>query len=166
MAVVEILIGTVAAGKSTYSKTAATKGKVIVNDDAIVTAVHGGVYELYSKDLKWLYKTLENTIVTTALALGKDVVIDRGVNLTAHSRRRFIGLAHSLDCTVTAVVFPMETAEIHAARRYQSDCRGNSYEYWLQVAEFHLAEYEPPMFAEGFDDIRTVTWEQIRDAVI
>ena len=74
---VEILVGFIASGKSTYSKHRASQGAIVINDDAIVNAVHSNIYELYDKNLKPLYKAVENTILEMALALNRDVVIDR-----------------------------------------------------------------------------------------
>jgi hypothetical protein len=44
--------------------------------------------------------------------------------------------------------------EEHAKRRYESDSRGYSLEYWTKVAKAHLAEYEPPTLNEGFTEIK------------
>jgi len=52
---IQILVGMIASGKSTYSKHAARLGFIVVNDDAIVNAVHGEDYTLYDKKLKLLW---------------------------------------------------------------------------------------------------------------
>lgn len=147
-----LLIGNIASGKSTYCREKAAEGAIIVNDDAIVAAVHGGDYTLYSKDLKPLYKTVENTIVSVALAIGKDVIIDRP-NLTVPSRRRFIALAQSLDIKVKAVVFPFMDPLVHADRRVKHDSRGYDYSYWFDVAHQKHIQYIAPLHSEGFDFI-------------
>ena len=91
-----IVIGPMCSGKSTFCQAAAKAGYLIANDDAIVTAVHGGTYGLYSKSLKPLYKGIELEIIRTGLAVGRDVIVDRATNMNLHCRRKYIGLATSL----------------------------------------------------------------------
>jgi len=149
----ELLIGPIASGKSTYCRKAADEGAIILNDDSIVTAVHGGDYRLYSKLLKPLYKSVENTIVCTALVMGLHLIVDRP-NHSIKMRRRYIGLAHSFDATVELVMFKREDPEIHAERRFKSDPRGHSLCYWIDVADYHEFIYEPPnQDIEQFDEI-------------
>lgn len=159
----QVLCGPICAGKSTYSKSAARQGWVIVNDDALVNAVHAGQYTLYDESLKPLYKHLECAAVSTGLALGRSVIVDRGVNNRIASRRRWVGLGHSLDVPVVAVVFPDEGPEVHARRRAEVDGRGHSYDYWLAVALHHASEWEPPTLQEGFAGVVNVMWDEIRD---
>jgi predicted kinase len=153
MAKVEVLVGMIASGKSTYAKLRASQGAVIINDDAIVEAVHAGNYGLYNAAIKAVYKSAENVILTTALAIGRDVVVDRGVNIRRDSRRRFIGLAASLDTEINAVVFPRFLPSVHARRQYDHDSRNHDVEYWGRVARSHDAEYDKPKNSEGFDGI-------------
>lgn len=152
----ELLVGPIASGKSTYCRKAAQEGAIILNDDSIVTGIHAGDYRLYKEALKPLYKTVETSVVTTALAMGLRVVVDRP-NHSRKMRRRFIGLAHSLDATVQLVMFKRETPEIHGERRFKSDCRGHSLDYWVDVARVHDRIYEPPdQLIEQFDEV--VEW--------
>lgn len=150
---VEILIGNIASGKSTYCRRRVEEGAVVMNDDAIVNGLHCGIYTKYDKALKPLYKAIENAIVTSAITLGRDVVIDRGVNLTPRSRRRFVGLAHSMDAEAHAVIFEFCEPSIHADRRMSHDDRGHSAEYWLEVATVFHNKYIPPEEHEGFDKV-------------
>ncbi len=149
----EILIGPIASGKSTYCTNAAKKGAIIVNDDAIVTMIHGGIYELYKKELKPLYKIVENNIIQMGLALNQHVIIDRP-NYSVNMRRRYIGLARSLDASIFCIVFPDHGAEFHAQKRFNHDSRGLSLSKWLEVTKRHekLSE-KPDLFAENLDDI-------------
>jgi predicted kinase len=152
----QLLVGPIASGKSTFCREAAQDGKIILNDDSIVNALHGGDYSLYSKELKPLYKSVENQIVQTSLTLGKVVVVDRP-NHSRQMRRRYIGLAKSLDCLVDLVMFKRELPEVHAKRRFESDSRGHTFEYWLKAAQCHQNLYEEPHESEGFDSI--IHWE-------
>lgn len=153
----ELLVGPIASGKSTYCRKAANEGAIILNDDSIVTAVHGGDYRLYNESLKPLYKSVENTLVSVALAMGLRLVIDRP-NHSARMRRRYIGLAHSFDCNVEIVLFKREAPEIHGQRRFDSDSRGHSLDYWIDVARHHDSIYEQPdQSIEQFDTM--VEWQ-------
>jgi predicted kinase len=149
----ELLVGPIASGKSTYCRKAASEGAIILNDDSIVTAVHGGDYRLYNESLKPLYKSIENTLVCTALAMGQRLVIDRP-NHSIRMRRRYIGLAHSFDATVELVMFKRELPEVHGERRFNSDSRGHTLDYWVDVARYHDSIYQPPdKTIEQFDDL-------------
>lgn len=149
----ELLVGPIASGKSTYCRKAASEGAIILNDDSIVNAVHGGDYCLYEKSLKPLYKGVENTIVCMALSMGRRLIIDRP-NHSKKMRRRYIGLAHSFDTSVQIVMFKRETPEVHGERRFNSDARGHSLDYWVDVAIAQQKIYEAPdKDIEQFDDL-------------
>lgn len=153
MARVELLVGLIASGKSTYARERAKDGWIIVNDDSVVEAVHGGDYTLYRESLKPLYKSVETDIFCTALAMGRSVLVDRGVNIRAASRVRWIGLASSMDTPIIAVSFPISKPEDHATRRMLSDPRGRNYDYWYNVARCQLRDWEQPQLKEGFDNL-------------
>ena len=156
----QVLVGMIASGKSTYAKDVARRGGVIVNDDAVVTAVHGGDYGLYDERLKPLYKGVEAQIAVLAVAIGRDVVVDRGVNIRRSARARWVTFAKALDQKCEAVVFQRSAAAIHAARRQASDPRGHHPGYWLHVALHHEKDYDEPNVDEGFDRIVYVPWEK------
>lgn len=155
MSEIQVLVGMVASGKSTYALQKAREGWIVVSEDATVMSVHANDYQLYATALKPLYKAVENTTVALALALGRSVIIDR-VNGTKASRARWISMAKSLDVEVSAVVFPMCDSEVHASRRSYSDSRGYDYKKWLEVVEKHKASYQIPTMDEG--------WNYISDA--
>lgn len=152
MAKVQICVGMVASGKSTFAKFRAQEGAIVQNDDSIVNSVHGQNYALYEKDLKPLYKGLGYAVMSLGLSLGRDVVVDR-TNLKRSTRRRYISAARCMDAEVEAVVFPMLGPEIHAERRAKSDGRGFGYEKWLEVAQRHMNGFSPVAEDEGFDSI-------------
>lgn len=149
----QVLCGMIASGKSTYCKKAALSGSIIMNDDSIVNMLHADNYTLYDKKLKILYKTTENHIIGLALAMNKVVVVDRGLNVSKHGRRRWIALAKSFDVPVEALCFANEGPFVHANRRFNSDSRGYPLEYWTKVAEHHNSVYEEPSKEEGFDEV-------------
>jgi predicted kinase len=155
---IEVLVGMIASGKSTWAKDRAKEGWIIINDDSIVNAVHADDYLLYQQDLKPLYKSIEDHILHTAVAMGKNVVVDRGLSLSATARRRWIALANSLDTPVQAVLFDVFSPEVHAQRRFESDSRGHDLDYWLRVAQRHHSVYDEPTLDEGFESIEVRKW--------
>lgn len=157
---VELLIGPIASGKSTYSRRRALEGAIVINDDAIVNALHCNNYSLYRESLKPIYKAVENAILQSALALGNDVIIDRP-NYSRAMRRRYIGIAKSLDANVEFIVFPTASDEEHARRRCVADARGYTMEDWLRVVKIHKAQYESPSLSEGADAIRELSNEDL-----
>lgn len=158
---IQVLVGMIASGKTTYSKIAAQEDYICMNDDAIVNMLHADQYTLYKEDLKPLYKTIENTIVGMALAMNKKVVIDRGLNVSKRARARWIAIAKSYDVPCEAVVFKNEGPQVHATRRASSDSRGYTYEQWLTVANKHNAEWETPTLSEGFDIVSHIPFKMI-----
>ncbi len=152
---VYILIGDIASGKSTWCRTfAREQGVIIVNDDAIVTSLHGGQYDLYSEELKPLYKATELSILQSAITLAWDVAIDRS-NYSKSMRRKYIGIAKSFGATVVAIIFPKEEPVVHAQRRIAHDPRGRDLEYWIKAVEAHRSQWEPASMDEGFDEMYT-----------
>ena len=153
---IEILIGPICSGKGTYARGRAQGGAIVVNDDAIVKAVHGGDYTLYSKSLKPLYRSVEMSIITAAVSLGRDVIIDRGNCMNPSCRRKYVGIGRSLDQEVIAVLFPNQGPEWHANARFNKNDRGLPLEHWLGAAQRHQSEFRPPTLEEGFTEISTI----------
>lgn len=149
----QVLCGQIASGKSTYCRQAANHGAIILNDDSIVTALHAGNYKLYKKELKPLYKSIENCLISTSLSMGLSIVVDRP-NFSVNMRKRYISIAKSFDCPVKIVLFKREDPEIHGRRRFESESRGHTLEYWTNVAKEHERLFEfPNKELEGFDEI-------------
>jgi predicted kinase len=149
-----ILIGMIASGKSTYCKARAKQGDIIINDDTIVNLVHGNDYTLYEPKLKMLYKSIENHIIMMGAALQRNIIVDSARNLNINTRKRWIALARTIDLPCIAVIFPMQSPEIHAQRRFEYDNRGHNYDYWLKVAQAHYNSFVIPSLNEGFNDIQ------------
>ncbi len=154
---INVLIGMIASGKSTYATQMAEQRYIIVNDDNIVSALHGNHYTRYEPSLKPLYKSIENHIISMAVAMGKNIIIDRGLDVSPLARRRWIALASSLDVECNAIVFRKYAPEFHATRRFKADNRGHAYDYWLRIARFHETLYKHPTVEEGFTKIIEVT---------
>lgn len=142
-----LLVGPIASGKSTFVQEAFPYA-LVVNDDAIVTAIHGGNYTLYDKQLKSLYKQIELDIIHYGLSHNKTVIIDRP-NLKRETRDRYRAIAKSLDCITYTYLFPDLGIETHVQRR-MNNSRGYSKEYWEKVYLEHSKIYEVPTKEEGF----------------
>ncbi len=133
---------------------------LIINDDSITTALHQN-YTLYNKDLKPLYKSIENDILVWGLSHGYTVIVDRP-NMSSKTRARYIAIAKSLDEEqIICVKFKREFCFIHAKRRTESDSRGFNYDHWLAAAQRKEREYEEPKITEGFTDIFTNSPETV-----
>jgi hypothetical protein len=149
-ATLEVLVGMIASGKSTYAKRRAAEGAVIINDDAIVLAVHGGDYSLYKESFKPIYKGVELAMLSVAASSHRDVIVDN-TNLTISKRTRWASLAHAFDYRAVCMHFEKMAPAIHATRRFDTDSRGTSLQAWYGVALRHDKEYQCPSLSEGFD---------------
>ena len=156
----------IASCKSTYCTNAAFKKIICINDDAIVNLIHSNQYSLYDHELKILYKSIENQIISMGLLLNRTILIDRALNLSKESRKRWVSLAKSFDADIELIKTKIETPEIHARRRMASDARGKTYEYWKRVAEEHFSNYEEPSLDEGFSSIYEISYEEIKNGKV
>lgn len=157
----QILVGMISSGKSTYCQNAANNGFLCLNDDAIVNMLHSNNYGLYDKQLKPIYKSIENNIVSSILLAKKSLIIDRGLNISFDGRRRWIAIAKSFDVICEAIVFKNEGPQIHANRRFISDSRGRSLQEWHEAANRHNSIYKEPSVEEGFDAINYIDFDEI-----
>jgi len=166
MVKIYVLVGMIASGKSTYCKKAAEKGILSVNDDAIVNLVHADNYTLYDQKLKILYKSIENHIISTVIAMGRSIIIDRGLNVSKKGRKRWLSIAESYDIPCEAIVFPNEGPEQHAKRRFESDSRNHGIDYWRKVALHHDSIFVKPTLEEGFVAIHDINFKDILDGKV
>jgi predicted kinase len=147
---IEMLIGFIGSGKSTYARKWAEQGAVIICRDDMITMVHG----CYRYESRWslMYNRMMEESIKVAFDHGRNYVILDGTHLTVESRKRWIeyGIQHRYP--IVATVFPMESPEVHARRRFESDPRGRSLEEWINVAEKHAEQWrwEPVKVDEGF----------------
>lgn len=162
----QVLVGMIASGKSTYAKNAARQGVLCMNDDAIVNMLHADDYTLYKKELKILYKSVENHVIGTGLAMNRPVLVDRGLNVSKQGRQRWLAIAKSFDVPCEAIIFANEGVEVHAQRRFNSDGRGHPIHYWLRVAERHNSQYIEPTVDEGFDAVHHISFEEIKSGKV
>lgn len=165
----ELLIGMIGSGKSTYARRRAAQGALVVSMDALCHHLHAGNPVGpnacgYEPELRERYRMMEETMAFEVLFAGRDLIIDR-THLTRAARDRWIGFATRTgmflkqEIPVVAVVFPIEDPEVHALHRFTDDNRGRSYEQWLAVARHHhdQAAKEPLRpEEEGFSAVQFV----------
>lgn len=160
---IEVLVGMIASGKTTYARKRAKQGAIIVSHDDLTEMMHGEYR--YSPALRQFYRDGEEALVGVAVRHGLDVVIDR-THLTSESRRRWTTfptraidiMVHPEKPILVAVEFPRVGAREHVLRRFQRDDRGRTFDDWLAVAEHHAAQADAEPFgkdaamAEGFHE--------------
>lgn len=147
-----VLVGMIASGKSTWAREQAINGRtVIFSHDDMLMGLYGGHYEGFDRQHITVYKAIELATITSALAAGLDVVVDK-TNLTPKTRSRYTALAGMYDTHATAVVFKNEGPKVHAERRFKSDPRGLTLEKWTRVAEEHDRQFMDIGAREGFFD--------------
>lgn len=160
-----IFHGPIASGKSTQAARMADRGTLIANDDAIVSMVHGGDYGLYSPQLKPLYKGIRNSMIQYAAATNRDIVID-STALTRETRRGILAMGKSLDMLVGLMLFRNGhfAGEADGIRRYESDPRGHTRDYWINVAKSHKLNHDPVTAEELrlYDEVQHVGWYDSR----
>jgi predicted kinase len=151
---IELLIGMIASGKSTYAARRADAGALVVSHDALTAMLHGRYR--YEADLKPAYLGMMLHIAWRGVTAGRDVVIDR-THLTRESRRIWVAAARERwGVPIVAVVFPRRSPEAHAIRRAAADLRGRSFEEWLHVARHHAGQVDAEPLdweAEGFSAV-------------
>lgn len=146
---IEVLVGMIASGKSTYARHRADHGALVISHDDLTAMLHARYR--YEPDLRDEYLSMMVHMARVGVLSGRDVVIDR-THLTREARRVWVQAAADLGVPCQAVAFPIEPYQVHAYRRHQHDARGRSLERWLEVAIHHAAQAaaEPLGAGEGF----------------
>jgi adenylate kinase family enzyme len=163
---IELLIGMIGSGKSTYARRRARDGALVVCHDDLTAMLHAEYR--YEQGLRESYRRMEEALVREAVLVGRDAVIDR-THLTRESRARWIGSVRNFMLPgevwendpprLIAITFPNRSPEEHARRRHTADARGRSYEEWLSVARHHAEQACAEPFdweAERFDDWKSI----------
>jgi predicted kinase len=83
----EVLVGMIASGKSTYARRRADEGALVVSHDDLTAMLHARYR--YEQGLREPYRRIEESIAWRGLDAGRDVVIDR-THLTRESRERWL----------------------------------------------------------------------------
>lgn len=154
----EVLVGMIASGKSTYARERSKSGAVVVCHDAIVRAMHpGGEYDSYSRPM---YHAVEDAMIRAAVEAGKRVIIDR-TNLEDRVRARWFRRREELGVPLVFVVFPIEDFRDHARRKFEHDPGGLSLDKWTEIAGDHwttAAREKPPAVDESCKQFKVVAY--------
>lgn len=145
-----VLVGMVASGKSTFCKTMADRGAIIINDDAVQFILHGGK-QRFDVTLEAAYNSAQEQLAETFLNYERDVVID-STNSTRHNRDRWTTVGHNAGAEVIAVRFPIVAPYIHASRRYTADSRGVPLHVWEAVCERHYGNFLREPLDDSIED--------------
>jgi predicted kinase len=153
---IEVLCGMIASGKSTYARSRADKGALVISHDDLAEMLH--CQYRYEPVLRDAYRAMMIHIAHVGIMAGRDVIVDR-THLTRESRAVWIDAARTWQVGIIAIEFPIYAADLHAQRRFEADSRGRPLSDWQQVARHHLQQAlaEPLDLAEGFDGIFTGT---------
>ena len=154
----EILFGPIASGKSTYARKRGQEGALVVNDDAIVTAVHGGNYSGYRKDLKGLYKGLRSQIIHAAALTRRDVVVDStGLYRSTRDHLRTMGRSLGMDVALVICRDGQFKGAVDGRRRFEADPRGLTLDEWQRIGQRHAANHD----RLGVDEDPDPRYEQV-----
>lgn len=129
---IELLIGNIASGKSTYANKRAQEGWVVVNDDAIITMLFGD-YARYKRSYERVIKNAMLNLAAVLVDSCFSVVVDSSWLVSRAFRLEWY--KQITDIEMYDVAFSREAPEIHAKRRFEHDPRGGTYEMWLEVAK-------------------------------
>lgn len=158
---IQILIGNIGAGKSTYVKRMVDKGYVVISKDALRYMVGGGQY-IYDEALEPVIHTMATGILLLLVFSRKNIIIDE-TNMSITERKDFMQYKYILDYKYTAIVFPKLSKEESVARRLQANHGVTPKEVWEQVWERKNAEYEEPTKEEGFYNIVNLGIDEVKN---
>lgn len=130
---IELLIGNIASGKSTYAKLRVQEGWFCVSDDAIINMLLADQYHMYKREYEQLITKLMHVVTRRLVSAEKNIVIDSAWNIALVQRLEYKVLFP--ETKVLETEFPREAPEVHARRRVEHDPRGGTYETWLEVAQ-------------------------------
>lgn len=152
---IEVLVGMIGTGKTTYAKDRALEGAHVVCRDQLEEMFTAGTKKYHSPT--WLIHATEEKIVELSAYNQRSIVIDR-TNLNRKTRKRWLQIASRFQTDIIAVVFPPEFPWVCAKRRFDHDPRGVSLEKWEEVARKQCFESHdwPVIPEEGFTEIRYV----------
>jgi adenylate kinase family enzyme len=151
--IIELLVGMIGSGKSTYARSHADRGSLVVCHDDLTAMLHAEYR--YEPGRREMYRQMEQELVRVAIDhYCFHVIIDR-THLTTESRVRWINFGLEINVPVIARCFPIYEPEVHAIRRFKADPRGRSLDEWIGVARHHAnqARREPIRPDEGFKEV-------------
>jgi len=142
-----MLCGNIGTGKSTVaSKLALNHNYIIINDDSLITSLHGGNY-MYKQELKNFYKLAKQQMARCASLYGLNCVLD-GTFITREKRKRWLKIISS-----PVICLDFGPGNNISLKRRQNNSRGKSLERWEIVHKLFKYQYEQPSITEGFEKV-------------
>ena len=161
-----ILIGNIAAGKSTWLKSreidrsTGYKSKVIISRDNIRKqfAKSIGREYIYEEYLEKIIHSIIEEYTYGYCHIGTPNIFIDETNMTTSGRQMFIDIASDYGYKITVVVFPDLGEDEHVRRRLLCNhgCElndGLTEDLWRRVYREKKDKYEEPTLEEGFDEI-------------
>ena len=142
MAILGILVGLSASGKSTMADRLKSKGYKIVSSDAIREEL--SFYEDQSRNNE-VFKIFHKRI-GDYLANGENVVAD-ATNLTIKSRKSIIDIGKKYNANIKCIIVASHINECIARDKTREHSVG------MEVIRRQALRFEVPFYEEGFDDI-------------
>lgn len=158
----EVLVGNIASGKSSYCYNHAPDCYVI-SRDAIRKAFVQDFYT-YTPRTELQVGIMVEAMLKAALILKLDHVIVDETNMTVHSRAWILKLAKRFNVECTAVLFKDRGIKDHVSARVASPhgCNAeHTEELWISVYNKFKSRYQEPSKEEGFTSITTINKENI-----
>ena len=148
---VDVLIGNIASGKTTYCKK--YPNACIISKDDVRASIVPGTYVFDRRIEPYVHACCEDKFKAAVMAGCTHIIIDE---TNMHSRERswvFRALRSDSMYTVRAIVFPDRGKEMHASARYANNYGDVSYLKWEEVYTEKQSQYEAPTTLEGFNTI-------------
>lgn len=148
----QILIGNIGSGKSTYCKEKVKEGYIIISRDTIRYGIGSGKY-IYNPDYE---PSIKASIKELALSLMEgpkpNIIIDE-TNMTEKIRINYINISKIYGYKRIALIFPVISKEESVKRRMSCNHGDTTKEKWEEVWTGLHGIYQKPTIAEGFDEV-------------
>lgn len=148
----QILIGNIGSGKSTYCKEKVKEEYIIISKDDLRYSIGAGNY-IFNLNYE---QSISNCMLEFFHSLSQlndiKIIIDE-TNMDKESRKFYLYWGKYYKYTKIAMIFPSLTKEESVKRRLQSNHGNTSKEVWDEVWERKNTIYEEPTKEEGFDII-------------
>ena len=153
----QILVGNIGAGKTTYCKQKTREGYVIISKDDIRYSIGAGTYT-FNFDYEPAINLIILMMVIDFMAIGVPVIIDE-TNMNKASRYYYLQFANIYKYKKIAVIFKKLSMKESVARRLNKNHGETTEEVWKEVWERFNFIYEAPTKEEGFDIIENYSKE-------
>lgn len=148
---IQILVGNIGAGKSTFCKQKVKEGYVILSKDDIRYSIGAGDY-IFNLEYEPIIHSIAMSMAINFMAIGVNVIIDE-TNMDKASRYHYLHFATTYGYKKTAIVFKKLSMKESVRRRLQSNHGKTAKAVWEEVWKRKNSAYERPNKKEGFDKI-------------